>query len=49
VAADQVAEAQAAFDQSRDRSGGLQFLAVQSAADSQHFAGFWLLRDLPDP
>ena len=49
VAAEQVAEAQAAFADSRDRAGGLQFLAVQSDAASQHFAGFWLLRDLPDP
>ena len=49
VPADQLDEAQAALARSRELAGGLQFVAVQSDADSQHFTGFWLLRDLPDP
>lgn len=37
-----------AFARSRQESGGLQFLAVQSAEGDSHFEGFWMLRDLPD-
>jgi len=49
VPADQLDDAQAALTRSRELAGGLQFVAVQSDANSQHFTGFWLLRDLPDP
>jgi hypothetical protein len=28
---------------------GLQFIAVQSAPDSERFEGFWMLRDQPQP
>jgi hypothetical protein len=37
-----------ALETARQQAGGLQFLAVQSDADAEAFAGFWLLRDLPD-
>jgi hypothetical protein len=40
--------AAAAFASSRQRAGGLQFLAVQGRESDQRFEGFWLLRDLPD-
>ena len=28
---------------------GLQFIAVQSAPESERFEGFWMLRDQPQP
>ncbi|QNI74102.1 Tab2/Atab2 family RNA-binding protein [Synechococcus sp. NOUM97013] len=28
---------------------GLQFIAIQSAPDSERFEGFWMLRDQPEP
>ncbi|MFM7269382.1 MAG: Tab2 family RNA-binding protein [Cyanobium sp.] len=37
-----------ALAQSRDQSGGLQFIAVQSEANIPRLEGFWVLRDLPD-
>jgi hypothetical protein len=37
-----------AFTTARERSGGLQFLAVVSDREAQRLDGFWLLRDLPD-
>ena len=40
--------AAAAFAQARERSGGLQFLAVQGAERDERLEGFWMLRDLPD-
>ena len=40
--------AQQALGAARQEAGGLQFLAVQSGPDATEFAGFWLLRDLPD-
>ena len=40
--------AQQALEAARQEAGGLQFLAVQSGPDATEFAGFWLLRDLPD-
>ena len=40
--------ARAAFQLAREQAGGLQFLAVQTAESATDFAGFWLLRDLPD-
>jgi len=43
--ASSAAEALAA---ARKQAGGLQFLAVQRSAEANDFAGFWLLRDLPD-
>jgi hypothetical protein len=43
-----VSAAEAAFSQSRQLAGGMQFLAVQTDAASSRFHGFWLLRDLAD-
>ncbi len=40
--------ASTAFQLARDQAGGLQFLAVQTDETATDFAGFWLLRDLPD-
>jgi hypothetical protein len=40
--------ARTAFQLARDQAGGLQFLAVQTDETATDFAGFWLLRDLPD-
>ena len=40
--------ARQALSAARQDAGGLQFLAVQSGPDATEFAGFWLLRDLPD-
>ncbi|MCP9810247.1 Tab2/Atab2 family RNA-binding protein [Cyanobium sp. HWJ4-Hawea] len=37
-----------AFADSRQRAGGLQFVAIQADAEETRFEGFWLLRDLPD-
>tara|TARA_B100001741_G_C16317981_1_gene489088 strand:+ start:39 stop:638 length:600 start_codon:yes stop_codon:yes gene_type:complete len=37
-----------ALSAARQEAGGLQFLAVQSGPEATEFAGFWLLRDLPD-
>ena len=37
-----------ALTAARQEAGGLQFLAVQSGPEATEFAGFWLLRDLPD-
>lgn len=47
----QVEEADAAakaFAEARQRAGGLQFIAVQASEQEPSFAGFWMLRDLPD-
>lgn len=38
-----------AFDRCRRQAGGLQFIAVQASEQEPGFAGFWMLRDLPDP
>ena len=40
--------AREALKAARQEAGGLQFLAVQSGPEATEFAGFWLLRDLPD-
>ena len=48
LADDEAGSARQAFEQARQEAGGLQFLAVQSSPESSEFAGFWLLRDLPD-
>ena len=40
--------AKQALSAARQEAGGLQFLAVQRGPDATEFAGFWLLRDLPD-
>ncbi|QEY31363.1 DUF1092 family protein [Synechococcus sp. RSCCF101] len=40
--------ARAALEQSRAEVAGLQFIAVQSRADSERMAGFWMLQDRPD-
>jgi hypothetical protein len=46
---DDEAEAAArAFAEARERAGGLQFIAVQASEQEPSFAGFWMLRDLPD-
>ena len=39
----------AALEASRMNLHGLQFIAVQSAPDSERFEGFWMLRDQPQP
>lgn len=46
--ADEAEAAAKAFAEARERSGGLQFIAVQASEDDARFAGFWMLRDLPD-
>lgn len=46
--ADEAEAATAAFAAARERSGGLQFIAVQASEQDSRFAGFWMLRDLPD-
>ncbi|MEB3176023.1 MAG: Tab2/Atab2 family RNA-binding protein [Synechococcus sp.] len=48
LADDEASSARQAFEQARQQAGGLQFLAVQSSPEASEFAGFWLLRDLPD-
>lgn len=42
-----VEAAQYALASSRTQAAGLQFIAVQSDADTAELAGFWMLRDLP--
>ena len=37
-----------AFAEARERAGGMQFIAVQASEQEPRFAGFWMLRDLPD-
>ena len=37
-----------AFAEARERAGGMQFIAVQASEQEPSFAGFWMLRDLPD-
>ena len=44
--AGQIAEA---LKQSCQDVRGLQFIAIQSAPDSEKFEGFWMLRDQPEP
>jgi hypothetical protein len=39
-------EAKKSLQNSREKAGGLQFIAVQSTPDVQQFTGFWMLRDL---
>jgi hypothetical protein len=46
--AEEAVAAGEALAASRQRAGGLQFLAVQSDEDADRLQGFWLLRDLPD-
>lgn len=46
--AEEAAAAAAAFATARERAGGLQFIAVQAAADQPRFEGLWMMRDLPD-
>ena len=46
--ADEAAAAMAALAAARERCAGLQFLAVQASDQEPRFAGFWMLRDLPD-
>ncbi len=41
-------EAAKALDNSRAHLSGLQFISVQSTPEEQIFAGFWMLRDIPD-
>jgi len=48
LAAAEAAAADAAFAAAREQAGGLQFIAVVSAADAERLDGFWMLRDLPD-
>ena len=45
---DEASSAAEALAAARQQAGGLQFLAVQRNAEANDFAGFWLLRDLPD-
>ena len=45
---DEAAAAAKAFAEARERAGGLQFIAVQASEQEPRFAGFWMLRDLPD-
>lgn len=33
----------------KEQAGGLQFISVQTSPDDQKFAGFWMMRDLPQP
>ena len=33
---------------SREKAGGLQFIAVQTTPEEQKFTGFWMLRDISD-
>ena len=33
---------------SKEKAGGLQFISVQTTPEEQSFAGFWMLRDLPE-
>ena len=46
--ADEAEAAARAFAAARERCAGLQFIAVQAAEQESRFAGFWMLRDLPD-
>lgn len=46
--ADEAEAAAQALAAARQRSGGLQFIAVQASEQDGDFAGFWMLRDLPD-
>lgn len=46
---EEAAAAAMAFQEARERAGGLQFIAVQASESEPRFEGFWLLRDLPDP
>jgi hypothetical protein len=46
--ADEAAAAAKAFAEARAGAGGLQFIAVQASEQEPRFAGFWMLRDLPD-
>jgi hypothetical protein len=48
LAATEAEAAARAFADARLHSGGLQFIAVQAREDDARFAGFWMLRDLPD-
>ena len=48
LADDEARAAAEAFALSRQRTAGLQFIAVQSREEDPHFEGFWMLRDLPD-
>ncbi len=41
-------EAKQALINSRENAGGIQFISVQATPDEQKFAGFWMLRDMPD-
>ena len=36
------------INESRDKANGFQFLAVQKSPEEKSFAGFWMLRDIPD-
>lgn len=36
----------AAFEKSKQNSQGLHFLAVQTSPDVEHFAGFWMLKEV---
>lgn len=47
LAEPEASEVSEAFAAAREAASGLQFIAVQSDAQSQRFDGFWLLRDLP--
>ena len=40
--------ARAALAETRERAGGLQFIAIQASEEAPALEGFWLLRDLPD-
>ncbi|MEC9452069.1 MAG: Tab2 family RNA-binding protein [Cyanobacteriota bacterium] len=35
--------------EAREQAGGLQFISVQTSPEEKRFAGFWMLRDLPQP
>ena len=41
-------EAKQAFTTSREKAGGIQFISVQTTPQEEKFAGFWMLRDMPD-
>ena len=46
--AEEADAASKAFSEARERAGGMQFIAVQASEQEPSFAGFWMLRDLPD-
>jgi len=41
-------EAKQAFINSRENAGGIQFVSVQTTPEEEKFAGFWMLREMPE-